>query len=127
MGKRRMGQQALQRVCAIAHPQASHPGVARHLQIKTGVSYHQGTLRAHAYLIHQLMDHLGVRLGMALVHTTGCMKIMPYATVFQGTVQARPPLARGHRQCNTAAMQLGNRFRCTVKQGNLVFACLYGP
>ena len=43
------------------------PGIARHFQVKLGVTHHERFIRSHAKLRHQVQQHLRVRFGLSLV------------------------------------------------------------
>jgi hypothetical protein len=105
-------------VRAEAHRQRGGAGIGRQLQVVRGVAHHQGGVGRHAHLVHQLVQHLRVRLAGGLVGGAGGLEQVGQADLRQRLVQAAPALARGHRQPVAARAQVLQQLGHAGEQGH---------
>ncbi len=85
-----------------------------------GVTDHQGLLRTHTELVHELQEHLRMRLGMAFIGAARAMEITPQATASQHALQPHAALAGGHRQHAFGTGQLIHQRLDAGKQAQLL-------
>ena len=109
-------------MCAIGHPERRHACVAGHQQIVSGVADHQRCLRRHAELGHQFLEHLRMRLGMALVRAARGMEARTQAGDLEGPIQPLARLARRYRKMVASPGQFLDQFRRAIEQQQILVA-----